>query len=131
MASLADAANNKAKFLEAKVASIRSTHWKIVIGARTSEEDPRSARPTRAAYRYVRGNAAWQSSRIGNATLHDNIPTEPPDDDSDHEEERDSDNDDAELPIVYDDIVDFAPAQTAESNVPLSDQAAVDAEQLQ
>ena len=54
------------------------------------------------------------------------------DEDSDHEgEERDSDNDEAELPIVYDDIVDFAPAQAAESNVPLSDQAAVDAEALQ
>ena len=63
--------------------------------------------------------------------MHDSIPSEPPNDGSENEEERDSDNDDTEMPIVYDDIVDFAPAQTAESNVPLSDQAAVDAEALQ
>ena len=68
---------------------------------------------------------------MGNAALHDDIPTAPPANDSDDDSAPDSDDDSKEMPIVYDDIVDFAPEQATESNVPLSDQAAVEAEALQ
>ena len=73
MNSLADAAATKATVLEARIASIKATKWKTIIGVRAPECDPMFARPTKTAYRYTRCNTVWQISKLGNTLAHTDI----------------------------------------------------------
>ena len=85
------------------------------------QDDPRNARPTRTAYRYLRKTTGWQPSRRGNQLEHNDIPhTNESDDEETFEEDQPT--------TTYDDISEFSPPQQSSALLPLADQAAVDVE---
>ena len=93
---------------------MRATSWKTIIVVRTPDSDPRLARPTKTAYRYIRGNANWQNSKIGRTSDHNSIPAACKDMDSDDEESEGSEEEQVSEAILYDDSVDFIPEQDDE-----------------
>ena len=62
--SLCKVATARTQEMKSNANSIRAAHWKEVIGVTVESESTRKPRPTKAAYRYVRGNEGWVSSLI-------------------------------------------------------------------
>ena len=67
--------NASSSFLKTKSPSLAPRIVIQMVGVQTQGSDPRVARPTRAAYRYLRGNTAWQNRRLGKEAAHRSIPT--------------------------------------------------------
>jgi hypothetical protein len=111
--SLATVANVKAKRLQDLVARARSREWKVAVGASVSEGAIDRPRPTRLAYRWVKGIAGWTSSPMGSDRLHDSIPDEA---------------DDGELELEHPGLACAQMVDGEDLAMPLADQAAVDQE---
>ncbi len=75
IANLRTVATIKAKKAEAAQLSSKIHDWKVCIGAKTARagEVPR---PTRLAFRWVKGLTGWQKSPIGPASANHSVPAE-------------------------------------------------------
>ena len=56
--------------------AMRRAHWKEVIGVTTESGSSKKPRPTKAAYRYVRGIEGWVSSPVAHSSWNDAVQTE-------------------------------------------------------
>ena len=74
--SLAKLAIKKAEAIEQKVASCRRQHWKEVIGV-TDALGTKKSKPTKAAFRFVRGTEGWMSSPVADVRIEANVPRDP------------------------------------------------------
>ena len=110
-ASLASIADRKAMTYESTTAARRLSDWRVRIGAKTSSLNT-VGRPTKAAYRWVRGLARWNHSPMGDMSHNDAIPSDPVEENDDHP--------------LEDELSPFLPT-TVGRQVPLSDQATVEA----
>ena len=79
LCSLACLAKKKAADLEAATASMRKNFWRQMIGAAPEPGQTKKPRPTKAAYRYIRGSEGWTPSPIGKIEFQDGIPDDPQD----------------------------------------------------
>ena len=111
IASLASIADRKAMTYESTTAARRLSDWRVRIGAKTSSLNT-IGRPTKAAYRWVRGLARWNHSPMDNISHNDAIPSDPVEENDDHP--------------LEDELSPFLPT-TVGRQVPLSDQATVEA----
>ena len=113
LASLHTVAKIKAAKLEAQVAAARLKEWKQRLGAIPSEQGG-FKRPTKAAYRWLRGPTGWQPSQIGSISQNDDVPMAGDDFfDCDNEEEA---------------LIPVGGQVSTDAKIPLSDQAMVNLE---
>jgi hypothetical protein len=68
--SLAKAIRTRAEVVEGRIQREKQRAWRIWLGA----EGCASGRPSRAAYRWIRGHGGWSRSPVGNAALEDAVP---------------------------------------------------------
>ena len=114
--SLCKLAKRKAELIENSVIAMRRAHWKEVFGVTAESGSTKKPRPTKAAYRYVRGNEGWVSSPIANSSWNDAVQTE------DMERPGDDDREQG----TFDDIAEYTPDEANLLVTPLCDQASVD-----
>ena len=81
-----------------------------MFGAAPEPGQTKAPRPTKAAYRYIRGNEGWTPSPIVKVKFQDGIPDDP-------EDNLDNQPD----PHVYDDIAPFVPDTRSITDTPISD----------
>ena len=105
--SLAKCADAQAKRLEDASRRAHMAHWRLLVGG-VAAEARTVAKPTKLAFRWVKGLAGWQHSPIGSTTENDAFPSDPMEDYQYHAGE--------EL---------HAEVHSAK-DIPLSDQAAVE-----
>ncbi len=105
--SLRAIADVRAKIAESTTLRIRLAEWKNTVGTTTAT----GRRPTRTAYRWVKGVCGWEQSPLGCTSNNEGIP-ESPDEDAD----------------TFDEQMSFQLDTTTNAVVPLSDQASVEVE---
>lgn len=76
MRSLARLADIHAKHLESAALNARMKEWRVCIGAKASLAGG-LAKPSKMAYRWVRGLAGWQQNPIGDIEENDAVPDDP------------------------------------------------------
>jgi len=100
--SLASLAARKAELIENTVLVMRRAHWKHMVGVTVEDGSTRAPRPTKAAYRYIRGVDGWTTSPIGDNKFNDNVTAEP------RLGPRETDDDNG----TYDELSTFVPDDT-------------------
>ena len=119
--SLGQLATTRAENIEARIAAIKSAHWKTLIGAKAEEGSSRKPTPTRVAYMYLRTPIGWHPSPVGKREHQDKIADAP----DQHDSDTDVDDNTFEE-AVFDDAAPFVPQESPNECVPLADQAAVE-----
>ena len=114
--SLCKLAKRKAELLENSILAMRRAHWKEVIGVTAENGSSKKPRPTKAAYRYVRGNEGWVSSPVAQSSWNNAVQAE---------DDAQGDTNEIEQ-STFDDIAEFTPDEANLLVAPLCDQASVD-----
>ena len=117
--ALKTAALVKAKKSEAAVASARAREWRVCMGIQADKPQD-TARPSRLAYRWIKGLTGWVKSALGSKEANDQVKAEGEGDDAESVDDE-----------TYDDLPSLKPTLTTDDKQhlePLADQAEVDKE---
>ena len=117
--SLAKAVRTRAEALERCIQHDKQRAWRAWLGA----EGNATGRPSRAAYRWIRGSGGWSRSPVGSSALQDSVPDAP---------DGDGDGDGFTLDDLPAEAGSVDPCSDMDSEAvvatPLAEQAAVDLE---
>ena len=115
--SLTKLATKKADTIEQKVAIHKRQHWKEIIGV-TDALGNKKAKPTKTAFRFVRGFEGWISSPVADVRIEADIPRDP-DDPPDVPDGMDD-------VYLHNELAEFVPDGNGALMAPLSDQGNVE-----
>ena len=116
LTSLSKLAKRKAEIIEDGIFATRRAHWRQVIGAAVEGGVSAAARPTKAAYRYIRQTEGWITSPIGKVALNNAVDGEEANPQLTYGEQHDT----------FDEISTFVPDDAGVIYAPLCEQANVD-----